>query len=141
MEPELFLSLGEELVERKGACDCRSAIGRAYYGVFNKTAQLMESNGIPPPVGSAAHQKIWQDLLNCGVAALRLPGSQMGDLHGMRRKADYEMTDTDTEDYKTAKFWVTQARQHVETIKQIFAGPLGAKVADGIKTYRKKVGR
>jgi uncharacterized protein (UPF0332 family) len=141
MDPEKFLMLAEELVERRTPCDSRTAIGRAYYGVFNATAQLMESNGVPPPGGSTAHQKLWQDLLNSGVEALSVPGSQLSDLHGMRRKADYDMDDEDPEDYETAKFWVKEARQHIETIKLVFTGSSRAAAAGGIMEYRKKVGR
>jgi len=140
MDPNEFLRLGEELVERRTPLGCRAAIGRAYYGAFNMTASLMRNAGIKVAGGPKAHQQMWQDLLNCGIQELRIPGSQLGDLHGMRRRADYEMDNPDPEDYSTAKFWVTEAREHIETIKQMFAGPNRAAVVAAIVAYRKRIG-
>jgi len=141
MNGELFLQLGEELVERRTPCDCRAAIGRAYYGVFNTVSAMMRQNGLHVDEGSAAHQKIWYDLLNCGIDELRLPGSQLGDLHGMRVKADYKMHNELPEHYQTAKFWVEEARTHLETIKVAFQGLRGSQTVAAIKQYRKSVGR
>src|SRR5580693_5937170 len=106
MSPEEFLTLGEELVERNTPACCRSAISRAYYGVFNAVGQLMRDSGLHLTEGSAEHGKVWQDLLNCGVQDLVKAGSQLGELHGMRIKADYRMQFRQPEEYKTAKFWV-----------------------------------
>jgi len=35
MIPGLFLTLAEELAQAGGAAECRTAISRAYYAVFN----------------------------------------------------------------------------------------------------------
>jgi len=142
MDPEEFLKLGEELVERRNPRCCRTAIGRAYYGVFNGTAGILRAAGLPVSEGASEHGKIWHDLLNSGVAILTTAGSQLGELHGMRIKADYKMENPTTEGYLTAKLWVSEARTHFDRIKQVFDDPMQrAAAVQAIRTYRAKIGR
>jgi len=142
MDPEEFLKLGEELVERRSPSCCRSAISRSYYGVFNGTAAIMRTAGLPVSEGSSEHGKIWQDLLNSGIGILATAGSQLGELHGMRIKADYRMANQITEGHQTAKLWVTEARAHFDAIKQVFDDPAQRAAAiQAIRAYRAKIGR
>lgn len=142
MSPEEFLALGEELVERNTPACCRSAISRAYYGVFNAVGLVMRDSGLQISEGSAEHGKIWQDLLNCGVPDLAKAGSQLGELHGMRIKADYKMQVRQPEEYKTAKFWVAEARRHLEAVKHHFSDSVTrGQAVEAIREYRRKVGR
>jgi hypothetical protein len=141
MDPEEFLKLGEELVERKTACGCRAAIGRAYYGVLMGTIELMKSAGISPPKQNEIHQKTWQDLLNCGVPELAGPGSELASLHGQRIQADYQMDNVRPEQYQNALYWVRLAREHYDIIKATFVGSKRQTLIEGIRVYRQKVGR
>lgn len=141
MDPADFLKLAEELVERNTPCDCRSAIGRAYYGVYNTAIRYMQSAGLTIPKGTESHKKIWEDFINCGFPELARAGSQLGDLHGMRRLADYEMDDPDPEDYKTARFCVNEAKRHIETVKRLLTGPDRSGIVSAIQGYRRLVGR
>ncbi|HEY2589796.1 MAG TPA: hypothetical protein VGI81_28895 [Tepidisphaeraceae bacterium] len=141
MNPEEYLHLGEELVGRKTPCGCRAGLGRAYYGVLQATAKWMEDAGLTPPSRQEIHQKLWQDLLNCGIPELRIAGSELAQLHGYRIKADYVMGDRDTEDFRTADYWVSLAREHLEEIKRMFTGPDRDRAVDAIKAYRRLVNR
>lgn len=141
MDPEKFLLLGEELVKRATPADCRTAIGRAYYGVLQATATCIEDAGLSPPRQNEIHQKIWQDLLNCGVPELKGPGSEMAEMHGIRIKADYRMKDREPEDRTTAEYWVEIAREHFAAIKGAFIGPNRNQVIQAIRDYRQRVNR
>lgn len=141
MDPEKFLILGEELVKRATPCDCRTAIGRAYYGVLQVTAAYIGGAGFSLPKQTEIHQKLWWDLLNCGLPELAPAGSELSALHGMRIKADYRMKDTDSEDHETAKYWVRLARDHFETIKDAFGVLKRQQTIDAIRAYRKKANR
>jgi predicted lipid-binding transport protein (Tim44 family) len=79
--------------------------------------------------------------LNCGIPELRVPGSQLSELHGMRILADYDMDNDDPEDFETARLWVNEARTHLNAIQQAFTGADRQKVVAAIRGYRKTVGR
>jgi hypothetical protein len=142
MSPEEFLALGEELVERNTPACRRTAISRAYYSVFNAVGQLMRDSGLQITEGSAEHGKVWQDLLNCGITEVVKAGSQLGALHGMRIKADYKMQIQQPEEYKTAKFWVAEARRHLEAVNRQFSDSVSrGQAVEAIREYRRKIGR
>lgn len=51
------------------------------------------------------------------------------------------MDNPDPEQYQTAHYWVTAARQHYNEIRAAFLGPNRQQVVDGIRAYRRKVNR
>ena len=141
MDPIEFLELAEELVERKTPGACRTAIGRAYYGALNVACDRLRASGLKVSGGSGIHQETWQDFFNCGIADLQVAGSQLSDMQGMRNKADYKMNAPDAQDYTTAKKWVEDAREHIETIIRHFEPASLAPTIIAIKKYRKLVNR
>jgi hypothetical protein len=140
MDPIEFLELAEELVERKTPCGCRAAIGRAYYGVLNAAGKLIRDAGLSVPEGPAAHQKTWFDFINSGIQELQEAGSELSELHGQRIEADYRMTRPAPDTYKHAKYCVTVAREHIETLKRHFEPSTRARTIAAITDYRRRAG-
>jgi hypothetical protein len=140
MDPIEFLDLAEELVERRTPCACRTAIGRAYYGALNVAGKLLREAGFSIPENQNSHQLTWQHFINSGIEELELAGSDLSTLQGRRNEADYKMQNTVPERYQNAKFQVTEAREHMETIRRHFDLPIRAATVAGIAEYRKKRG-
>jgi uncharacterized protein (UPF0332 family) len=86
MKPERFLDLAERLVPE----DCRSAISRAYYAVFNVAEDFLRRMNFRRPK-QGYHQVLQHRLLAAKDEEIRQIGSDLGDFHEERIEADYDM--------------------------------------------------
>ncbi len=119
MEGRQLLALAQKLVEGvaagapltggDGAPECRSAISRAYYATFLEAAAFLDRIGFAVQNSPAAHLAVQYALNNSGDAIRRRVGSKLDDLHGARRRADYDMKDRRPELLATARGIVTIA--------------------------------
>jgi hypothetical protein len=58
MSPDDFLALAARLSASSGEAERRSAVSRAYYGVFHIARQVIEACGVTCPESAEAHDKI-----------------------------------------------------------------------------------
>ncbi len=86
MRPTEFFSLAQELAENNTEPHWRSAISRAYYGVFHITRNSVSKKTIVPR--KDVHQFLKKYLDNHVDRKL---GQKLGDLHGQRTQADYDI--------------------------------------------------
>src|SRR5437867_3401381 len=93
MNPRDFLSLAESLAKGGGAAERRSAISRAYYAVYNVAEAFLEQMGFPPPRRDY-HIRLQHRLLNSGDGDVAKIGSDLGNFHVRRNRADYKMKDS-----------------------------------------------
>jgi hypothetical protein len=108
MRPHLFLDLAEQLAEDTGPAAHRYAISRAYYAVFNIAEEFFDRMGIPRAKRDY-HVVVQRRLLACGDEELSKFGSQLGDFHHDRIRADYQMSDKEVEDESYARTAVKDA--------------------------------
>jgi hypothetical protein len=111
MDSRDFLDLAKALVltQNAGAAHFRAAVGRAYYAAFNFAAQTLDELGFPPAKNSLAHNQVVRMLQESGDEALQTAGGILGDLHGDRLKADYDLRRADIEKRKAAQAAVETA--------------------------------
>jgi hypothetical protein len=92
MLPHLFLKLAEELAKVDGPAECRTIISRAYYAVYNVAERFLERMSFQRPKRDY-HIVLQRRLQNSGDLELVQLGSNLGDLHHERIRADYHMDD------------------------------------------------
>ena len=108
MIPRLFLTLAEDLAQASGPAECRTAISRAYYAVFNTAERLLERMGFHRPKRNP-HIILRQRLLNSGDAEFARIGSDLIELHHARVQADYFLDNRDPEKGSNAQGAVSTA--------------------------------
>src|SRR4051812_12028791 len=108
-----YLTLAEKLVETvknrsplcggKGEAECRAAISRAYYAVYNSVWEFLDRIGFEPGKSNNNHQVLQDTLSNSGDSSLRTVGAALNRLHTERKAADYEMRNPRAEQMANAK--------------------------------------
>ena len=101
MIPRLFLTLAEDLAQRGGPAECRTAISRAYYAVFNTAERFLERMGFHRPKRDP-HIVLRQRLLNSGAAEYIRIGSDLKEFHHDRVQADYFLDNHNPENKNNA---------------------------------------
>ena len=79
---------------RLGTCTPRATaqlIGRAYYASFHFAVRALDELGFPPARNANGHAQVVRLLQQCGDSTLAGAAGILGDLHGNRIKADYEL--------------------------------------------------
>jgi uncharacterized protein (UPF0332 family) len=125
MLPELILSVatnlannsGGSLADPTGAADYRSAISRAYYAAYNVAEKFLRQMGFAKPK-EKYHIVLQQRLLASGDKEFIKIGSDLGDFHSRRVRADYNMDDKTTEVQANALAAVEEARRMIEALQQ-----------------------
>ncbi len=90
---ENFISLADQLVNRSDADEAayRSAISRAYYGVFGKIKiYVSATHKIKQSPGDAIHQKIIETLKQSEDSQEFSLGNSLSQLRASRNEADYD---------------------------------------------------
>jgi hypothetical protein len=83
-----FLTLAEQLAQDNDEASQRTAIGRAYYAVFNVACERAIQN-CGQPIGSK-HAWCWDQYRQNANRQCRLLGIEGDRLKKLRQKADYE---------------------------------------------------
>ena len=91
MHGEDFITVAHELANGDSEAHWRSAVSRAYYGAFHVARQAVIDEGGTVEKGPAAHGEVRNWLLNRPEESLVEAGSNLGDLHGRRIRADYHL--------------------------------------------------
>ena len=105
MDPRDFRNLAVDLVVIKnaGAAHFRTAIGRAYYAAFHVASQVLNALQLPPAENAQGHVQAVRLLQQSGDPTLETAGGLLGDLHGDRILADYQLKRADVEPIKSAQ--------------------------------------
>ena len=140
MDPEEFQHFALSTVKGGRPVDCRVAISRSYYAVFNVAGDLLRSAGCSISFGADAHGKVPQHLLSVTTEpAIVKAGSWIGEMKGVRNKADYRMTDTLIEHPPTAELWVREASHYIAVLKSAFAGANRVRILGDLRSYEAKM--
>jgi uncharacterized protein (UPF0332 family) len=116
MRPREFLDLAAQLAESVGPAAYRTAISRAYYAVFNTAEEFLERMGFSRPKRDY-HVILQRRLLVSGDKELTKMGSDLGDFHVKRIRADYKMADKGSENQQNACAAVVEATRMIEGLE------------------------
>jgi hypothetical protein len=111
----LFLTLAEDMAQAGGTAECRTAISRAYYAVFNSADRFLERMQFHRPK-TDYHNVLRQRLLSCGDPEIIRIGSDLRDLHHERVQADYRMDDRSVEEKSKAVAMTLVARTMIDAL-------------------------
>jgi hypothetical protein len=140
MDPRDFKTLASALVKPGAAANNRTAIGRAYYAAFNVALDHLRAEGFPIRQNNSAHEEITRHLAWCNDADVKRAGSQIHDLRGKRNKADYHLTDPETDSDTAATFWVAKAQDcSIAILDAAFQGTDKATIVQDIRAKRKAI--
>jgi len=123
MNPRDFCELACRLADNQNAADSRTVISRAYFAAYNVGVCFAERFGVEVPPKKGSHQLVVGCLSNTGDSRIDLTGQHLGDLAGMRVKADYRMTDTGVERSQTAKLWIERAKRIIAILDEALSDP------------------
>lgn len=144
MDPRDFHRLAAKLASgpttNLSAAECRTAISRSYYAVFNVAAEQLRKLGFPVGKGAAAHGEIQKCLANSGDAALAAVASDLGDLHASRNRADYQLDKPDVEKAVNAQAVAALAGNLIQALDGAFQGPRRAAIQTVIQGWRRDNG-
>ena len=85
-----YVILAEELAARtQDEAALRSAVSRAYYGVFGKTRELLRAEGVSLPASGRVHRLIWRQCRSATEPRRRHLGLAGDWLRDKRNAADY----------------------------------------------------
>lgn len=115
MRPRQFLDLAADLAENTDPAACRSAISRAYYAAFHGAANFLRRMGFHPPKKDY-HVVLQRRLLASQDKELEKAGSDLGDFHVKRIRADYKLDDKASESQSNARAAVREATRILETL-------------------------
>jgi uncharacterized protein (UPF0332 family) len=93
MSPGDFLALAIRLSREAGEAEKRSAVSRAYYGVFHVARALLEACDISCPESAEAHAKVSMCLQQSKDRDVVTAGSELKSLRTARNHADYRLSD------------------------------------------------
>ena len=139
-----FLQLAGELFARSRTPSealCRTAISRAYYGVFHLTGDYFDKLGCP----SSGHGVGPQWLKASGEPVAMRAAELLSELYSARRSADYELSHPKA----IARFcnlnYVRDLIEQANELKSLLAScdkePVRAVVKTGIEAWREKSGQ
>jgi hypothetical protein len=112
MTPASLIQLADDLAQKGGPVECRTAVSRAYYAVYHAAEIFLERMNIHAPKGDY-HKILHRRLLNSGDEDVVDVGSDIGDLHSQRISADYYRHRKETEVQKAALAARSEARRMI----------------------------
>ena len=119
------------------AADCRTAVGRAYYAVFNVAADHLRKQGFVVGKGAAAHGEVQKCLSNADDITLAAVASELNKLHTLRNRADYQLGPNDVEKQPNARKIVAMAGSLIVDLDAKFGGTQSGLIRDAIEKWRR----
>lgn len=139
MRPHDFVDLAKKLAQNSTSADCRSAVSRAYYGVFHLGKELLSSWGFlfhgEGPDGSWDHKLVKDRLFYSYDNNLSIVGQRLQALHKERKRADYQLDDAAIEAPANARAVVARADRLVQLLNDAAKGPPEPRVLDAIRSW------
>lgn len=117
MNPSEFVQLAAKIVAF-GPSGARSAISRAYYGVFHECRAVLISLGAQPPGSGASHAIVPNYFQLTSHADAQAIGSDLNDLHSDRIRAAFHLSDKTYEELGTAQNCVIIAQNILRLLEQ-----------------------
>lgn len=130
-----FLDLAVRLSASHKEADLRSAVSRAYYGVYHLAIAFVEDAGVALPAAAEAHEKlVW--LLNAGETLRAIDASRMlASLRKERNRADYDLSVTKYRESPNVRTQLIAAQEIVAALAACGVEPVRSEVHANIRSF------
>ena len=139
MRWDQFLNTAERLALGAAEGDWRSAVSRAYYGLFHYLRETLLAGGLNLGASGACHSNLYIGLMYCGIAAAARLAPSLDLLREARVKADYNLNRS--VDRSIALHEVREARLLAAAFQTVLSSIPAAQIAAGARRYLKSIGR
>jgi len=117
MEPTEFISFAGKSVTM-GRAGARSAVSRAYYGIFHLARNTLRDLVAEFPASGRAHNLIPQYLQSADHPQASSAATLLSSLHSNRILADYDLSNPSVENMQHAKLQVEMALETQRLIEE-----------------------
>jgi hypothetical protein len=139
MNPDEFLDLAIKLSNGPSEAERRTAVSRAYYGIFHLAHKLVTMCGVRLAVNEA-HAKLCHCLKSgCKNSDAQSAGSKLDTLRESRRRSDYELGDGNCKNARWVQLQIGLARQAADALALCSRDPVFAEISAEIREYAKSV--
>jgi len=118
---------------------CRTSIGRAYYGAFHLAKSFLAGLGIAWPRNANTHVFIQHRMAISGHETASKIAILLGDLHGDRLDADYQLQNQRIETVRCARASVERATRIQTALIECGTSDAKAIIKAGIEKYEQKI--
>lgn len=132
-----FLSLAVRLSASAAEAELRSAVSRAYYGVFHTAHALLAGFGVDLPTSADAHEKLRYCLDAGGTEDSQLASTKLDILRRDRNKADYSLRDAALFTRANVAARLQLAIEADALISRCATEPQQAVLRDNVRAYAK----
>ena len=139
MNPRDFHQLASKLAAGVNAAELRTAVGRAYYAVYNVGVEILTGMGFRINEGPGGHGDVQKRLHNSGDDEIKNVAAQLSTLHSNRRDADYRMYKKNVENEKTVQAIVKQAGEMIQTLDRCCFGSKRPQIIQSIQEWERRV--
>lgn len=139
MLPSEFQDTAERLARGVTEGDWRSAISRAYYGVFHYFREFFLAHGLDIGQGGVSHNSLYVGLHNCGIPSVADIGTRVDDLRSTRTRADYNLKARISSAIADAA--VLEGRQLVADFRALLTTVPAPSIVDGARQHLRSIGR
>lgn len=139
MNPDDFLDLAIRLSNCHSEAERRTAVSRAYYGLFHLAHRLVSRCGISLPINEA-HSKLCH-CLTSGSANVdaQAAGSKLNTLRESRRQADYDLDAAECNNPRWVQFPIGLAKQIADALSACSQEPGFGQMRTEIREYARAV--
>jgi hypothetical protein len=137
MKPDAFLVQAGRLAAqaRTDPANARTAASRAYYGAYHLVRLFLMEMNFPVGKDHDLHKPLLATRHAIGIDAARY----LSRLYDFRRRADYELLNTDSERQESAQLAVENAERLAFLLLQMKAEPLRAEIVAGLEAYKQQL--
>jgi len=135
MEGKAFIEIAQKLAPMRTEPASRSAIGRAYYAVYNCWIQLLSELGFKFGKDASAHDKIYAYINNSGIQELKETADALRHLRRRRNLADYDMETQEFLNHILCQLDVARAQAVILQIEKYSKEPLRTQLKNGLRAY------
>jgi uncharacterized protein (UPF0332 family) len=139
MQGTEFRDTANRLAQGVTEGDWRSAISRAYYGVFHHFRSFFLSHGLDLGRSGQSHFNLYSGLLSCGFPPVGMIASRIDSLREARVRADYELGPVIGRHEALAA--VQEADDIVAAFQSLLASIPAVDIADGARRHLRAIGR
>jgi uncharacterized protein (UPF0332 family) len=136
MRPDDFIAAAGKLaaIAQGNEALLRSAVSRAYYGVFHLTLELLGAASIDLPRNASAHVRCRRLLAACGQPLANDIAEVLADLHADRIRADYRLTDNRYRAFARVQSSIERANDAAGWIAECTQEPIRSEIASELKS-------
>jgi uncharacterized protein (UPF0332 family) len=113
----------------------RTVVGRAYYGAFHLALAYLAELGVEVPANANAHGLVGRYFSGSAHPEAGRVARLLSDMHTMRIRADYRLSDARFQSFEIARRYVESAEDVRSLLDHCRQEPVRGEVLAGINAY------